>query len=170
MSPYLDKTLCEKYSELFRDRNGDPAKTAMCWGFECGDGWYSLIDSICEHLMADVNRLEDRIKAEFYKEEDKNKFREQLIEARKNIPVVVQIKEKFGGLRFYVDGATKEQFDYIQFAENFSYRICEDCGTTHDVMTYRCGWMKTLCEQHAAERYGKDVAENFKNRDKNDDT
>lgn len=150
MSPELDKKLCEKYPELFRDRHGDPTQTLMCWGFNCGDGWYSLIDSICEYLMADVNRLEDRIHSEFYKSEDKTKFREELIEARKNIPVVVQVKEKFGGLRFYVDGATKEQYDYIRFAEKFSYRICEECGTTNEVKTYTWAWHKTLCSNDAA--------------------
>ena len=163
MSPELDKKLCEKYPELFRDRNANPHKTAMCWGFECGDAWYALIDSICEHLMAGVNRLEDRIKAEFYEEEDKSKFREELIEARKNIPVVFQVKEKFGGLRFYVDGATKEQYDYIHFAENFSYRICEDCGTTNNVRTYTWGWHRTLCYDDAAKRFGADVVEKLEN-------
>lgn len=163
MSPELDKKLCDAYPKLFRDRHGDPAKTCMVWGFDVGDGWYSLIESICKYLMADVNRLKARIEAQYYSEEDRNKFRQQLVEAEKNIPVVVQVKEKFGGLRFYVRGATENQFDYINFAENFSYRICEECGTTHDVMTYNCGWIKSLCSQHADERYGRAVAEEYRN-------
>lgn len=162
MSPELDKKLCEKYPELFRDRHGDVTKTCMVWGFECGDGWYSLIESICEYLMADVNRLKARIGYQYYGEEYREEFKQQLIEAEKNIPVVAQVKEKFGGLRFYVHGATEEHYNYIEFAENFSYRICEECGTTHDVMTYNCGWMKTLCSQHADERYGRAVAEDFR--------
>lgn len=135
----------------------------MVWGFDVDDGWYSLIESICEYLMGDVNRLRARIASEYYSEEQREEFRQQLVEAEKNIPVVMQVKEKFGGLRFYVHGATEEQFDYIGFAENFSYRICEKCGTTHNVMTYNCGWIKSLCAEHADERYGQAVAENFRN-------
>ena len=162
MSPELDKKLCERYPELFRDRHGDPQKTCMVWGFDVGDGWYSLIESICEYLMADVTRLRARIQSPYYSQDQCNEFKEELVKAEKNIPVVVQVKEKFGGLRFYVDHANNTQFDYISFAENFSYRICEVCGTTHDVMTYSCGWMKTLCVQHANERYGEYEASDFR--------
>lgn len=162
MSPDLDKKLCENYPELFRDRHGNPKETMMCWGFDVGDGWYSLIESICEYLMGDVNRLRARIEAQYYSEEKREAFRKELIEAEKNIPVVVQVKEKFGGLRFYVHGANDKQYDYIHFAENFSYHICEKCGTTHNVMTYGCGWMKTLCPEHAVEHYGEHEASNFR--------
>lgn len=164
MSPELDKKLCDTYPELFRDRHGNPVKTAMCWGFDVGDGWYSLIESICEYLMADVNRLKDRIESGLYKDEVIEKYKLELAEAEKNIPIVVQVKEKFGGLRFYVVGDTEEQSDYIHFAENFSYRICETCGTTCDVMTYNCGWIKSLCPTHANERYGEHEAENFRKK------
>lgn len=162
MSPELDKKLCSKYPELFRERNGSPKYTAMCWGFECGDGWYSLIESICEQLMADVNRLRARIESDYYDHAAKEKMKQELIEVEANIPVVVQVKEKFGGLRFYVHGATENQFDYIHFAEHFSYRICEECGTTKDVMTYNIGWVRTLCPEHADKQYGSD-AENYRN-------
>ncbi len=155
MSPELDKKLCSKYPELFRDRNGNPKNTAMCWGFECGDGWYSLIESICEYLMLDVNRLKSRIASDYFDNTEKEKMKLELIEAEKKVPVVFQVKEKFGGLRFYVDGAaTVKQFEYINFAENFSYRICEECGTMKDVMTYGIGWNKTLCNTHADKQYG----------------
>lgn len=152
MSPKLDKKLCDNYPELFRDRNGDPSKTAMCWGFDCGDGWYSLIESICEYLMADVDRLKFRIESDYYDDVTKEKMKQELVEAENNIPVVVQVKEKFGGLRFYVHGATENQFEYINFAEHLSYRICEVCGAMKDVTVHQGGWIKTLCPTHARER------------------
>jgi len=163
MSPDLDNNLCSKYPELFRDRNGSPRHTAMCWGFDCGNGWYSLIESICEYLMSDVNRLRDRIESDFYTAEAKEIIKQELVYATINIPVVVQVKEKFGGLRFYTHGASEDQSQYIHFAENLSYRICEECGAMKDVMTYNIGWAKSLCPEHGDKLYGEDVAANYRN-------
>lgn len=60
---------------------------------------------------------------------------------------VAQVKEKFGGLRFYVDGPNKKQRVNIQAAEQASYWICQHCGTSHNVETKaHHGWLLTLCE------------------------
>jgi hypothetical protein len=58
---------------------------------------------------------------------------------------VMQVKEKFGGLRFYTD--TEDDFTYrvIQEAERESFKTCEYCGTKEDV-TVEGGWIKTLCK------------------------
>lgn len=62
---------------------------------------------------------------------------------------ILQIKEKFGGLRFYTEphqSAVLEEM--IRGAENGSFHICEDCGTTEDVKhgnLKESGWIKTLC-------------------------
>ena len=50
MKPELDKALCEKYPKIFVNRHADMSTTAMCWGLEVGDGWYNLIDTLCEAL------------------------------------------------------------------------------------------------------------------------
>ena len=51
MSPELDKKLCEKYPQLFMDRHADMKYTAMCWGFDCDDGWFNIIDTLCNEIM-----------------------------------------------------------------------------------------------------------------------
>lgn len=65
--------------------------------------------------------------------------------------VAVQVKEKFGGLRFYINGGDNTIHSYIEFAESMSYRTCEECGAPGQV--YTDGWHVTLCEQHAAEQH-----------------
>ena len=40
MKQELDEALCRDFPNLFRDRHGNMMTTCMCWGFECGDGWY----------------------------------------------------------------------------------------------------------------------------------
>jgi hypothetical protein len=68
-------------------------------------------------------------------------------EEASKVPVAVQVKEKFGGLRFYVQAATDKHYNYISFAESMSYRTCEECGAPGK--RYTDGWHRTLCDIHA---------------------
>ena len=68
--------------------------------------------------------------------------------------IIAQIKEKFGGLRYYADGDIDEQMDgMIDFAESLSYTICEDCGAPGKLRSG--GWMRTLCDKHEEERQSR---------------
>jgi hypothetical protein len=59
---------------------------------------------------------------------------------------IYQVKEKWGGLRFYVDG-TMELLDFIDEMEDQSLNICEVCGRPGKPR--KGGWVKTLCDEHA---------------------
>lgn len=65
---------------------------------------------------------------------------------------VLQIKEKFGGLRIYGSyavGLGKQISPLLDAAETESYKVCEDCGTKEKVTTepLKGGhWILTLCE------------------------
>ena len=161
MRKELDEALCARYPLIFKERNQDMTTTAMCWGFSCGDGWYNIIDVLCGKLYSEY--LHTKSRYEFIKDKVGQKMyggsgdiitqgeidlRKQLMdeEARK-VPVAVQVKEKFGGLRFYVHAATDKHYDYISFAESMSYRTCEECGAPGK--RYTDGWHRTLCEVHA---------------------
>jgi len=63
-------------------------------------------------------------------------------------PVVFQIKEKFGGLRYYVEYVDDIIYKYIQEAESASFSVCEYCGNIGS--RKGSGWVKTLCESCAA--------------------
>lgn len=58
---------------------------------------------------------------------------------------LLQMKEKFGGLRFYIGEGSSEMFDRIHQAEGQSLEICEQCGAPGELRTDR-SWLKTLCE------------------------
>lgn len=73
-----------------------------------------------------------------------------------------QVKEKFGGLRFYAvppKDLTKVQADtfygLISETERASYNICEECGDPGESGSYGGYWMLTLCPEHAKERIEK---------------
>lgn len=62
---------------------------------------------------------------------------------------ILQIKEKFGGLRFYVGSAGQKVYDAIDDAERASFTICEECGEPGKPVD-TSGWTKTACEAHSA--------------------
>lgn len=125
MRDELDKLLCDRHPKIFADRIRSVEETAMGFGFSCGDGWFDLIDTLCEILQHET---------------EKN-----------NAPQIIasQVKEKFGALRFYVrGGATGEQCGMIAMAEAMSTRICDECGKP----ARRLGnelWIMTRCQEHA---------------------
>jgi hypothetical protein len=56
MKKELDEALCKKYPKIFRDRHAPMTQTAMCWGFDCGDGWYNIIDAMCSNVQWHIDQ------------------------------------------------------------------------------------------------------------------
>lgn len=143
MKRELDEMLCQRHPKIFVNRNADMKTTAMCWGFECGDGWYHIIDGLCLHIQHYIdNKKKDGI----------------------DIPQVVadQVKEKFGTLRFYVSGGDDATFWMIRLAEHYSGRTCEGCGIPNKVVN-RDGWLSNVCPM-CMEQREKQRAEYIKQR------
>jgi hypothetical protein len=62
---------------------------------------------------------------------------------------VLQVKEKFGGLRFYVNCRRNEAMrQRIGIAADESFRTCEICGQPG--RPREDSWIKTLCDEHAS--------------------
>ncbi len=62
---------------------------------------------------------------------------------------VHQIKEKFGGLRFYYEGGDEYCRGLETMAEIWANRTCETCGEVG--RQRQGGWIRTLCDKHEAE-------------------
>jgi len=60
---------------------------------------------------------------------------------------VIQVKEKFGGLRFYISNTPEGGDSVISKYETLSYNVCEVCGD-HGYLRGG-GWLKTLCDKHS---------------------
>ena len=141
MKDELDKALCEKYPLIFKDRQGDMKDTAMFWGFEHGDGWYQILDSLCGNIQSYID-WNNRSAVAGYKD-----FQpvEQV--------VAQQVKEKFGGLRFYYQGGDRHISGMVRMAESWASVTCEVCGAPGTIR--HGGWIKTLCDAHHEEREEK---------------
>ena len=88
MNPELDKELCKNYPLIMIERNLGAMQTAMCWGFDHGDGWYNLLDTALRLIQSHID-IEKRRGHEI----------EQV--------VFEQVKEKFGMLTIYHRGGNE---------------------------------------------------------------
>lgn len=89
---------------------------------DCGDGWYNLLDETLNIL--------------------KHEIEHKHVECH-----ILQIKEKFGGLRFYMNGGDTFTDGVICLAESMSYHICDVCGNVGKAKN-KGGWARTRCEEH----------------------
>ena len=135
MTDELDQKLCEKYPKIFCDRNSEDRQTLMRYGFCCGDGWYDIIDSLCAQIQGHVDWK--RKITPFSELTDEEFEHEHQVFA-------VQVKEKFGGLRFYVSNCDDYVRGAVAVAESLSFRVCESCGDRG--IRRGGGWIRTLCD------------------------
>lgn len=110
-----------KYPNLFGEPPFDPMKTLIGFGFEVGEGWRPLLQELFEKM--------DKLQ------------KEQNLDIR-----VVQVKEKFGGLRVYINGANDDVYALINEAEAKASKTCETCGKPGKRQTD--GWRYVACEDH----------------------
>jgi hypothetical protein len=88
-------------------------------------GWWPLIDELCKNIKEELdNNLE--LVGKVY---------------------AVQVKEKFGGLRFYLSAGTEKILELVDKAECKSYETCETCGQPGKLRT-DLSWQLTLCDEH----------------------
>lgn len=79
---------------------------------------------------------------------------------------IIQVKEKYGGLRVYTDFINDALDKKIRDAEHRSFTICEVSGTPGKLRDCH-GWYRTLCDQEAGEYpdAGEDVITLFAQRE-----
>lgn len=94
------------------------------WGkwVDVGPGWYDLIVRLDE----DIAKLDPNY-------------------------TIAQVKEKFGGLRYYIDTINPDVAAAAQLlvgaAERKSEETCEVCGEPGELST-KTSWYKTVCPEH----------------------
>lgn len=116
------KHMEQRFPKMFEGKYG---------GFAVGEGWWPILETLCGQIQHHID------------------WKKKQLEVIPQV-TVAQIKEKFGGLRFYYDGGDDYISGLVDMAESCASRICEECGapgTSRDG-----GWIKTLCDIHEAER------------------
>ena len=104
----------------------------MCWGFECGDGWFNILNQ----LMSNIQHHIDWNNQNFEKGYKQYKQVTQV--------TLDQVKEKFGTLRFYYSGGDDYISGLVSMAESMTAVTCESCGNVGE--RRGGGWIHTYCE------------------------
>jgi hypothetical protein len=119
------KKLEETYPKMFSQPYGGVAVSA---------GWWPIIESLCSNIQSHIDW---RVKQG-----------QDISQVEVN-----QIKEKFGGLRFYYSGGDDEISGMVRMAEAWANVACEECGKPG--RSRSGGWIRTLCDEHEAERQAR---------------
>lgn len=118
----FSKRMEERFPLMFEGKYG---------GFAVGAGWYPILESLCTNIQSHIDWS-----------------------VKQGLPitqvVVEQIKEKFGGLRFYYQGGDDQIHGMVRMAEAWADIACEECGGIGK--RRGSGWVRTLCDFHLAER------------------
>jgi Archaeal TRASH domain len=121
MTPEKEKEIVRNTPNLFYNKSRDLSDLPInLFGIDCEDGWASLIRESLEKI-------------------DK-------IASKSGYPTrVVQIKEKYGELRIYLDTETDEMSEICLQATLSSRKVCEMCGNP-GVLKEKNRWYYTSCE------------------------
>lgn len=120
MKQELQDKLFEAFPAIFAEKDLSEQESCMHWGITCGDGWFDLVWGLCADLQsaADCGIIEQ--------------------------PVAAQVKEKLGGLRFYLNHHDNFANTLVSESEEIAWETCENCGSTDDIRTTK-GYISRLC-------------------------
>ncbi|MFN4973824.1 MAG: hypothetical protein ACK5GV_01105 [Bacteroidota bacterium] len=102
--------------------------TPIVFGFECGDGWADLLVELCQKINTHLKTLSKEQVDSIY---------------------ALQIKEKYGTLRFYLSCYDDTIDKFIQDAQLKSSFTCEVCGNAGKVLGEH--WLYCACPEHSRE-------------------
>lgn len=126
-------------------------------GFAIGEGWWPIIEALCGQIDS-YTKWRTNTREALLKD---NPYGHSIPDVITPV-TVAQIKEKFGGLRFYYDGGDEHISGMVRMAEVWAHCSCEECGSPGT--SGGKGWIKTLCPTHRAEADAK-YKERFSNED-----
>lgn len=138
MKPELEKALIDKYPCLFGKWSTGQ--------FQCGDGWYDLIDTACslilnhERVIAeDAARYRDK-SGVYYESGFMMPNGCQTLVFQYRAFAVQQIKESQGSLCIWHTGGDRFTFGAVRMAELMSLRVCKLCGNKKSENLTKRGW------------------------------
>jgi len=182
MKKELDEYLCKVYPKMMVNRNLHMTETCMCWGFECGDGWFQILNQLMGNIQHHIdwkerqrevaikfNRMAEQLKAgdsalfdEEYKDligsDFKEKRRQELIDREPQI-----VPEPIPQVTL---DQVKEKFGTLRFSysggDDYISGLVSMAESMSGVTCETCGkpgtrtgggWVKTVCVEHGGEDF-----------------
>jgi hypothetical protein len=182
MKKEYDEYLCKVYPKMMVNRNLHMTETCMCWGFECGDGWFQILNQLMGNIQHHIdwkerqrevaikfNRMTEQLKAgdstlfdEEYKDligsDFKEKRRQELIDREPQI-----VPEPIPQVTL---DQVKEKFGTLRFyysgGDEYISGLVSMAESMSGVTCEECGkpgtrtgggWIKTVCVEHGGEDF-----------------
>lgn len=134
MSKYTEfkHSMETKFPKLFPNPYG---------GFEIGEGWWPIVEALCNQIQHHIDQVDKRREYLLSYSPDDSPIPDPIPQV-----VVDQVKEKFGGLRFYYHGGDEYIGGLVTMAESWASRTCEQCGNAGKLRG--SSWLYTACAEH----------------------
>jgi hypothetical protein len=140
------KELILKYPKIFAPYEGNPDN--VNW-YGVPKGWLPIIDKLCGAIQNYLDFSKSYMPNPEYVEgleyERDNIKTHKFIQQPRPQVTCVQMKEKFGGLRFYVNNSNETVNGMITMAEYLCDNTCEVCGSEEN-LGHTTGWITVCCK------------------------
>ena len=182
MKKEYDEYLCKVYPKMMVNRNLHMTETCMCWGFECGDGWFQILNQLMGNIQHHIdwkerqrevaikfNRMTEQLKAgdsTLFDEEYKDMIGQEYKEKRKQELIdryPIAIPEPIPQVTL---DQVKEKFGTLRFyysgGDEYISGLVSMAESMSGVTCETCGkpgtrtgggWVKTACVEHGGEDF-----------------
>lgn len=117
--------LVAKYPEIF-----------VGGSYQIPKGWIGIVDDMCSSIQSYIHHSSRYVDGEEF-------LTPQVI--------CTQMKEKWGGLRFYYKGGDDTTYGMIYMTQHLSWSTCDECSSRENVGHITSGWHRIMCQSCAEE-------------------
>jgi hypothetical protein len=181
MKRELDELLCKKYPKMMVNRNKNMQETAMCWGFDCGDGWFQILNQLMSNIQHHIDwrlrqrevairmrEIAEQLKAgnsELFDQDTKEMINQEYKEKRRQELIDQPLREVPDPIAQVILDQVKEKFGTLRFyytgGDEYISGLVSMAESMSGVTCETCGnpgkslgrgWITTLCKEHAEAR------------------
>jgi len=177
-----DEYLCKVYPKMMVNRNKNMQETCMCWGFECGDGWFQILNQLMGNIQHHIdwkirqrevaikfNRMAEQLKAgdsTLFDEDMKDMLNRDYVEKRKQELIEDPLREIPAEIPQVTLDQVKEKFGTLRFyytgGDDYINGLVSMAESMSGVTCETCGkpgtstgggWIKTACVEHGGQDF-----------------
>jgi len=182
MKRELDEYLCKVYPKMMVNREKPMTETCMCWGFECGDGWFQILNQLMGNIQHHIdwkerqrevankfNQMAEQLKAgdsTLFDEDMKDMLNRDYVEKRKQELIDNPLREIPEPIPQVTLDQVKEKFGTLRFyysgGDDYISGLVSMAESMSGVTCETCGkpgtqtsggWIKTVCVEHGGEDF-----------------
>jgi len=172
-----DEYLCKVYPKMMVNRDKNMQETCMCWGFECGDGWFQILNQLMGNIQHHIdwkerqrevaikfNKMAEQLKAgdsTLFDEEYKDLLNQEYKSKRKQELIDDPLREIAESIPQVTLDQVKEKFGTLRFyysgGDEYISGLVSMAESMSGVTCEECGkpgtqtgggWIKTVCVEH----------------------